>query len=356
MTTRIQRVSLLTVIAATTFGLVAGCQGLDDPLAAGGSGAGQGGLSLGLTSSDDSRGAGDGRSEVLRFADDGGLTYTLTHARAYIRDIELDLPRGMRCADVADQLAGGAVCKHGGAGSLDDDGTPDQGRGDFKRRSGSEPDDTFDPNDDDGTPDQGSGDAPGTPGADDTFDPNDDDGTPDQGSGDAPGTPGAGDDDLDRTILIRGPFVVDLMTGETTPSLAGLRIPELAYSRIDVRLHEGRLGNGVLTSGDELVGRSLVVRADFVYMDTPVELVLSLKFSEDVRFEAPGGVPAGPGVALELDASRWLAGVRLGDCLDDGDLVVENGVLLVDEDSDSSCSDVENTIRTNIKRSGQVRN
>jgi hypothetical protein len=61
-------------------------------------------------------------------------------------------------------------------GSLDDDGTPDQGPGDFGvGGSGG-----GNSQDDDGTPDQGSGDAPGTPGSGST----DDDGTADQGRGD----------------------------------------------------------------------------------------------------------------------------------------------------------------------------
>ena len=63
-------------------------------------------------------------------------------------------------------------CSGGSPTSPDDDGTPDQGSGDFPG--------TGTPGDDDGTPDQGSGDQPGT------GTPGDDDGTPDQGSGDRP--------------------------------------------------------------------------------------------------------------------------------------------------------------------------
>jgi hypothetical protein len=286
--------------------LASGCQSLDDRVGPGAQATGDNTLSLGLIGSDGSgRPGGAAVSGPLRFVDGSGLEATLTHARVHLRHIELDLPFGMRCAGVRDQLAGGAVCKS-------------------------------DVSDDDGTPDQGSGDAPGTPGAEDS------------------GT-GAPRDRHERTILIRGPFVVDLLAGVSTPSLSRVRVPAVAYTRIDVRIDDGELGEGVLRSGDELIDRSLVVWADFVYMGTPVELRLSLKFNEDVRFEAPRGVPAGPELRLELEVDRWLSGIRLADCLDGGDLVVEDGVLLVDDDSArGECSDLEGDIKDNVKNSARL--
>lgn len=164
------------------------------------------------------------------------------------------------------------------------------------------------------------------------------------------------DSDDDRTIIVRGPFVIDLMTGEATPSLADVRVPSLAYSRIDVRIEEGELDEGVLRAGDELIERSLAARARAEYMETPIELVLLLDFNEDIRFEMPAGVPSGPMLDLTFDVASWLRGVPVGECLDDGDLGVEGGVLRIGDNSGfGDCSDVENTIKENIKRSGQVR-
>ncbi|HYE01841.1 MAG TPA: hypothetical protein VD963_01265 [Phycisphaerales bacterium] len=98
-----------------------------------------------------------------------------------------------------------------GFGSPDDDGTPDQGSGDFPGGgggggSGGSPDD-------DGTPDQGPGDFPGGGGGGGGGGSPDDDGTPDQGPGDRgpfgdggnSGPGGGGDDDDDDDDDNSGP-------------------------------------------------------------------------------------------------------------------------------------------------------
>jgi hypothetical protein len=211
------------------------------------------------------------------FRDDGGLVYTLSHARTYVRDIELYLPVGTTCADIAAELAG-ATCG------------PDESGG-FK-------------------------------------------------------------------LDIRGPFVVDLVARETTPRrLETVRLPALTYRRVDVRIDEGDPDDGVISASDELNERSLVARADFEYQGVAVVLEVALRFNEDVRFEDPSGVAVSEAQSLlaELDAAAWLEGLALGDCLDDGELVVENGRLVIDDRAGSGeCSDVEGRVRANVEASGRL--
>lgn len=167
-----------------------------------------------------------------------------------------------------------------------------------------------------------------------------------------------GDSGSSDSIVVDGPFVVDLVAGTATPSIAEIRLPSLPFRRVDIRLDDGRVDDGLLAPGDELVDRSLVVRADFEYMDEPVVLELSLKFNEDVRIEEPGGVELSDSedLVVLLDAAGWFEGIRIGRCLDDDDLVVEDGVLVIDDDAGSgSCSSVEGDIKDNIKESGQLR-
>jgi hypothetical protein len=67
-------------------------------------------------------------------------------------------------------------------------------------------------------------------------------------------------------------------------------------------------------------------------------------------------VPADGTLLGLLDAAAWLDGLRLTDCLDDGDLIVIGGVMLIDElTGTGNCSDVEGDIKDNIDRSGELR-
>lgn len=66
-------------------------------------------LSVGL---DDTSGSQNGGSETppTTFTDDAGTVYAMTEIRAILRHIELDLPSGVTCAEVEDELVG-AICE-----------------------------------------------------------------------------------------------------------------------------------------------------------------------------------------------------------------------------------------------------
>lgn len=161
-----------------------------------------------------------------------------------------------------------------------------------------------------------------------------------------------------HTILIDGPFVVDLLTGQSTPSLAAIRLPAITYTRIDFRIDDADPEDGVIESDDELADVSLVASADFSYMDEDLTLNLVLKFNEDVRVESEEGITVPDGGVLEvlLDTGLWLDDVPIGECLDDDDLEVVDGVLSIDENTSGGgdCSDIEDTIKDNIKNSADL--
>lgn len=148
-------------------------------------------------------------------------------------------------------------------------------------------------------------------------------------------------------IRIEGPWLVDLVTGEADPSLERVRIPTLSYERADFRIEDD----------DDRV--SFAARADFEYMQTPLELRLALRFNEDARLEAPGGVepPEHGQLTLLLSVTDWLDGVPIGGCLDSGDLEAVGGVVLIADDDPpgGECDDVEDVIKDQIKESGQLR-
>ena len=234
-----------------------------------GSGSNGSGVTLGMGLSD-----GTPSDSEIVFEDEAGIAYSITEARAWLRDIELDMPAGTRCSAYRDVLAGGAVCKS----ASDDDRDHDR---------------------DDDSDDRG-------------------------------------------TILIDGPFLVDLVTGESTPSLDSVRIPALAYERIDFRMEPADDGTGLIARNDLLVDNSLVVLAGFALDGSDSELVLTFDFTEDVRFEglAGGRVSDGDSLELLLDVSGWFDGVDMASC-------VRNA------ESDA-CEDIEDIVKDNIKRSGRL--
>ena len=151
----------------------------------------------------------------------------------------------------------------------------------------------------------------------------------------------------EASIDIVGPFVIDLVTGTSTPSLADVEIPEGTYKRVDIRVDDG----------DSLDGNSFVAIAAFEYEGAPATLDLALHFNEDIRIEHPDGVALGPDTDLvaEFVVNDWLAGIDIAGCIDDADLELVDGVVTIDETTDNgSCSGIENTIKNNMKRGTRI--
>ncbi|MFN7132863.1 MAG: hypothetical protein ACK4N5_12345 [Myxococcales bacterium] len=158
-----------------------------------------------------------------------------------------------------------------------------------------------------------------------------------------------------HTIVVAGPLVVDLLTGKSTPDLSALRIPAGTYKRIDFRLDDGRRED--LPAGDELVDRSFVARAEYQHEGQSGRLELLLKFNEDARFQSDAGVVVEDGATLlaMLRPEIWLEGLPLKACLEKKDVEPANGVLRLDDKAKGDCSDAENLVKRNIKRSGDLR-
>lgn len=146
-------------------------------------------------------------------------------------------------------------------------------------------------------------------------------------------------------IRVAGPFDIDLITGIATPSLADVSLPALAYSRIDFRVD------------DDPNDVSFAVTANFEHGGEALALSLSLDFNEDIRIEHPGGVAvdADTDLIASFVVDNWLGGVDVGACLESGDINREGDTVIIDESSTSgACSDIEDTIKSNMKTSGQL--
>jgi hypothetical protein len=156
------------------------------------------------------------------------------------------------------------------------------------------------------------------------------------------------------TLVVRGPIVVDLMTGLSTPDLSAVVIPAGNYKRIDFRLEEGHADE--LPAGETLIGYSLKVSADAAQAGGK-KLELALKFSEDARFDSATGVdvPEGGKLIAMLQPTKWLTGLPLASCISKGDVTVEADTVRIDDRAKGECSGAEDLVKRNIKTSGDLR-
>lgn len=166
---------------------------------------------------------------------------------------------------------------------------------------------------------------------------------------------GATCSDLERKIRIDGPMAADLLRGTATPSIDAVRVPALAYPRIDYRVVDLSDAQAILAPGDPLRDAAYSVRADFEAADGELTTVaIALDFNEDIRIENRDGVALPPGGTLTVafDTSGWFDGLRLASCVASGEIEVRDGIAIVDEDTD--CDDLEGTVRDNVTRSPRL--
>ncbi len=166
--------------------------------------------------------------------------------------------------------------------------------------------------------------------------------------------------DSSGKIVIKGPFVFDLLSGVSTPNLHATIVPAGNYRRIDVRLDDADSTDGIVLASDELENYTMILKGTFGYLDkSDRPFSILLRFNEDARFEADSGILIQDGtlqiVTLKLDVNKWLNGVSVTACLSQNGITLDSlGNLLIDEKNGKNCSDLEGLLKSNIKNSGQL--
>jgi hypothetical protein len=149
---------------------------------------------------------------------------------------------------------------------------------------------------------------------------------------------------------IEGPYIVDLIDRTATPSLAGIDLPAGNYPRVDARF----------SSDPKLLGHNTLVASGLIAYpagsSTPFDL--TLKFEETAMFELSGGIDIEEGavedILMDLDAATWFASLPITQCLDEGELAIENGRIRI-ADKGQRCKDIEKTLKDVIRNSGRLR-
>lgn len=169
------------------------------------------------------------------------------------------------------------------------------------------------------------------------------------------------DDDISNSaeLKIEGPFVLDLVSGELNPPLGEIRIPAVTYQEVDVEFEKATSTTRGVSSGDEIIGNSWIVRAEFQdEKGGERNLVMRVGFSGEIDVEPDRGinVPEGSRVTFTFDVARWLENIPLTSCLRDGDLKTSGQQVLVTNSTDSGeCLNMKARLENTLKVSGGVR-
>lgn len=149
-------------------------------------------------------------------------------------------------------------------------------------------------------------------------------------------------------LALKGPFVIDLLTGASTPDLGTLTVPAGAYTQVKIEMHHGQ-------NDSTLGGRTLVAHGTLIMADgssKPFSLALTL--DENLRIKSDSGLSLNAGalntVAVKLMAGDWLKGLDLSACLGAVDPAAAS--IEITEDSPvGKCLDAEHLIKDNFRAS-----
>jgi len=138
-------------------------------------------------------------------------------------------------------------------------------------------------------------------------------------------------------VRVEGPWVFDLVTGESSPSLEALALPLGPLERVEVRLAPGPR-DAWTVAADGLFGAH--------------DFRIELRLGDVVRFDARGLEldDATTRLVLELDPALWFADLELAACVASGDVPSDDdGVLLLHEGKPQACGPVAAKVSAAIR-------
>lgn len=185
---------------------------------------------------------------------------------------------------------------------------------------------------------------------------------PDSGEDDDVGEGSEDTSGCDETeSMLKGPFVVDLLTGTSTPAMGDLSIPAGTYRKVKIHLGHARKEDAILDSTDSLMGRTLLVRGTYAapgQVEKP--FTLALKFDEELEMENLAGMRLDAAtlnsILVSVRIDRWLSDMDVGGCLAKPEMAASlAGGAVISEDSElGRCLDVEKTVKEAFRGSFEV--
>ncbi|MCB0221412.1 MAG: hypothetical protein KDH09_17070 [Chrysiogenetes bacterium] len=167
---------------------------------------------------------------------------------------------------------------------------------------------------------------------------------------------------VDDSFAIKGPFVLDLIAGTSTPDISAVGLPSGTYSHVAVKFEEAEVEDGLVPAEDPLAGHTIYLSGTFKFDpndagETEKTFEMLLKFSEEAEFANVAGATidslAADDLILSLDVASWFSALPITSCITNGDLqVVDNHLMISDATGD--CQNLEDTLKEAIKGSAEL--
>lgn len=155
----------------------------------------------------------------------------------------------------------------------------------------------------------------------------------------------------DQDLSIKGPFIVDLINGTSTPELPSLSVPAGTYNRIKLRLDHGAKGDTAMLDGNSLVAKGTLTRAD----GSTEPFTLNLGFHEDLKIKSKTGIVLDGSsihtILVALSAGDWLKNLNVAGCLAQDTASGTAGVTVSENSPVGKCLDAEHALKDNFRKS-----
>lgn len=153
---------------------------------------------------------------------------------------------------------------------------------------------------------------------------------------------------VESKIKAYGPFEINLLTGESSPSLADLQIPSGTYREIEFEF------KGECSFGDEV---SLVLAGTATdALDATHSFRMELEYDEELEIESMTEIDVLEDQTNEVFATLvvedWFVNADWVGCIEDGNLTADGeGVFVIDENTegDGECEDIYEDILDGIE-------
>lgn len=167
--------------------------------------------------------------------------------------------------------------------------------------------------------------------------------------------------ELDTEFTVSGPFVVDALLGESTPSISEIVVPTGTFNEIVAVI--APLNDETFASAngfDKLLGKSVVLAGSFDDGTSVRLFKITTSANENIKFESDAGfvIPETidlKKIILSFNVSNILMGIDIGACLDSGNATLsDTGVFMISDETPGEECDFKGIIKSALKGLGMV--
>ena len=153
-------------------------------------------------------------------------------------------------------------------------------------------------------------------------------------------------------LVVEGPFQIDLISGESTPSLAAMELSPGTYRWIDLRVapvddEDASMNNITLVADGEYEnGTTVPVHVALTMAEPPMRI----QPADGIVIEQEGGVD----ISVEIQERDWFKGIDedLAMCAESESAPLVDGVLQITGTTGGACDRVNGTLRQNFIGAG----